>query len=247
MGSLRLIARAVLICSVLLAGGSALAVAAADLIVNCVILIVLIRFVFGPMRLRMAMRGLDWGFARQSVVFGFALALSSVSIQVNMSIDKVVVGALLDTSAVAVYSVALSLYAAFAMVTLAIGSVFLPEAVRLVHAGAARADLTQFVVRPGRLQLIVGGCLLGGFLLFGRDFLALWVGVGFLEAWAPVVILIIPNLVVSVQSVAIGILDAKLKRIVRLTVVLAGAAFNLALTFVLVPRLGVGGGCGDGH
>lgn len=233
------ILRPLLVIAALKAGFGAIAVIAVDLTLSIAALVFLTVYVRKALRIRIRWpHQWDRVFARQSVAFGLALILGSISTTITLTVDKVILGALTSTNEVAIYSIALTLLTAFATLTLAIGTVFAPGTMRAVATGLDRARTTALVIRPGRMQLAVGGSLLGGFLVFGQEFLRLWVGPAFLGAYWPTVILFVPNLIMSCQSMTIAIIDARMKRVVRSVVALTGAVLNIALTCGLVIWLG---------
>lgn len=235
----RYLLRPLLIIACLSIGLGGPAVVAVDLVLSTVGLATMAVYVRRTLQIHIGIpQSWDWAFVRQSIGFGLALILGAISTIVTLSLDKVILGAMTSTSEVAIYSIALTMLTAFGTLTLAIGTLYIPQTIRLVSQGSDRATNTALIVRPGRLQFAVGGTLLGGFLVFGQDFIRFWVGAEFVGAFLPALILFIPNLLVNVESVAVAVLDAQMKRMVRSVVALIGAALNVILTIVFVHWLG---------
>ena len=168
-----------------------------------------------------------------------ALCLQSVVSYLNSSIDMYVLGRFLDTVATAIYSVAVTFSLFFDEIPTAIQRLYLPQVVKLVTAKADGEALTDFVIRPGRYQFMLVGGVLGGFILFGRQFIAMWTGEDTLIAWEIALLLMVPSVLPLIQNVCLSILTAMNKRMFRSYVLCAIAIANLFLTIFLVKKYGI--------
>lgn len=170
-----------------------------------------------------------------------ALCLQSLIFFLNSSIDKYILGRYLSTVAVTIYSVALTFSMFFDEIATAIQSLYLPQVVKLVSSRADGEALTDFVIVPGRYQLILCGGALGGFILFGRQFIEMWSGKDTLDAWIISLYLMVPSVLPLIQNVCLSILTAMNKRMFRSYVLGGMAIANLFLTIYLVKRIGLMG------
>ena len=171
----------------------------------------------------------------------FALALQSVVSYLNSSIDKYVLGRYLNTVAVTIYSLAVTFSEFFDEIPTVIQRLYLPQVVKLVASGADGENLTDFVIKPGRYQFMLVGGVLGGFILFGRQFITIWSGEKTIEAWACALLLMIPSVLPLIQNVCLSILTAMNKRMFRSYVLCGIAIVNIFLTIFLVKRFGLMG------
>lgn len=171
----------------------------------------------------------------------FALCLQSLISFLNSSIDKFVLGRYLNTVAVTIYTVALTFSMFFDEIATAIQRLYLPQVVKLVGTDADGEELTNFVIIPGRYQLILCGGVLGAFILFGRQFIELWSGKETLDAWAISLYLMVPSILPLIQNVCLSILTAMNKRMFRSYVLGGMAIANLFLTIFLVKKIGLMG------
>ncbi len=170
-----------------------------------------------------------------------ALCLQSVVAYLNSSIDKYVLGRYIDTVVVTVYTVAVELFAFFNEIPTTIQRLYLPQAVKLVAAGADGEELTDFVIRPGRYQFLLVAGVLGGFILFGQEFILMWTGKSTLDAWKIALVLMVPAVLPLIQNVCLSLLTAMNKRMFRSYVLCGIAVANLFLTIFLVKRIGLMG------
>ena len=169
----------------------------------------------------------------------FALCLQSVVSYLNSSIDKYVLGRLISNAVVSIYTVAMTFSTFFDEIPTAIQRLYLPQVVKLVASGADGEELTDLVIKPGRYQMMLVGGILGGFILFGKQFIILWTGEDTVMAWAIALFLMIPSVLPLVQNVCISILTAMNKRMFRSYVLCGIALVNLVLTIILVKKIGV--------
>lgn len=168
-----------------------------------------------------------------------ALALQSVVSYLNSSIDKYVLGRYLSTVAVTVYTVGITFSTFFDEIPTTIQRLYLPQVVKLVANGADGDELTDFVIKPGRYQFMLVGCVLGGFTLFGKQFITLWSGPETLDAWIIALLLMIPSVLPLIQNVCLSILTAMNKRMFRSYVLCGIAIANLFLSILLVKKFGL--------
>ena len=69
---------------------------------------------------------------------------------------------------VTVYSMALTLYSCFISLVTALSSMFAPQAIKLVASGATGEELTNFTVKPGRIQTMIALLGIMGFTFVGE-------------------------------------------------------------------------------
>ena len=216
-----------------------IALALVDLALTLCALLLLSIYSFRILSFRIRFTGFDRALTTGMLAFMFAVFLQSIVAYVNNLVDKTILGIMTTKTDVVVYSVAMTFITLLSSLSHAISGIFLPQATKVIHAGAGRKELTAFVVRPGRLQFMICGSILAGFSLFGREFITLWVGKDQIGAWAVALIIMASSLIPQVEETAQSILDVKNKRMVRSLIMLALSAVNVAVTVVLVGKFGM--------
>ncbi len=191
------------------------------------------------LKLKVRYHGFDPALIRGIAKLSTALCLQSIVGYLNSSIDQFILGRSLSTAAVTIYSIALTFSTFFDEIPTVIQRLYLPQVVKLVTSGADGEQLTDFVIKPGRYQFVLVGGILGGFILFGRQFIALWSGEETLDAWAVALFLMIPSVLPLIQNVCLSILTAMNKRMFRSYTLCCIAIVNLITTVVLVRYMGV--------
>ena len=200
-----------------------------------------IYYCFKRLKLKVKYHYKDMDLLRGIAKLSLALCLQSLISFLNSSIDKYVLGRYLNTVAVTIYTVALTFSMFFDEIATAIQRLYLPQVVKLVSSGADGEQLTDFVIVPGRYQLVLCGGVLGAFILFGRQFIEMWSGKDTLDAWAISLYLMVPSVFPLIQNVCLSILTAMNKRMFRSYVLGGMAIANLFLTIYLVKRIGLMG------
>lgn len=176
------------------------------------------------------------------VSFGLAILLQAFVNQVNNNMDIMILGAFItEKSVITMYSSALAIYTIYTSLVSVITNYFLPQATKLVICHASGRELTDFVIKPGRFQAIIAVMCVGGFVLFGYNFISIWIGSRYSGAYWIILVLMLPVTISLVENAAIAILDAAMKRIYRSIVLVVMALLNLVLSIVLVQKIGFWG------
>lgn len=170
--------------------------------------------------------------------FGIAILLQAIVNQVNNNVDNMILGAyVMNKAIITMYSSALSIYAIYNSLISVVANFFLPKATRLISKNASGKELTDFVIVPGRFQAILAVACILGFALFGRNFISVWIGEKYMNAYWVALILMIPVTIPLVENAMISILDASLKRVYRSVILVIMAIMNVVLSIYLVPYL----------
>lgn len=177
---------------------------------------------------------IKWDNALFKESFGYTILLfiQSLIIQFNGNVDNIVIGAVIGTSAVTVYSFAIQLFNMYEQCAASISGVILPTVTNQIEAGATEEDLENTVVKYGRVQWMVLGAALCGFVVCGKEFLLVWLGKNFSDCWYLALILMIPVTFPLIVNVCLAILKAKNLLKFRTISMLYAVILNVILTVV---------------
>lgn len=170
--------------------------------------------------------------------FSAAVFLQAIVNQVNQNVDNIILGIMKGTMVVTIYSTALTLYTCFNSIVTIIGGMYAPRASKLVAENADSEKLTNFVIAPARIQLMIALLCIVGFVLVGQDFIQLWLGTGYEDVYKITLILIIPVVIPLIESITNNILDAMLKRMARSLILVGMCVFNIIVSVILVNTIG---------
>ena len=155
--------------------------------------------------------------------------------------DKVLIGAMMGSVAVAVYNVGGTFQGILQNMSSAISNVFTPEVNRSVVEKRPIAVLSALFVRIGRVQYLIVSLILSGFAVFGQSFLFFWAGPGYEEAYVVAVLTMFPLAIPLIQSIAFTIIKAQGTHQFRSVLYVVLAAANAISTFFLIPVMGIVG------
>lgn len=175
---------------------------------------------------------------KSSLLFSSAILLQAIINQVNQNMDNLILGIMTEASVVTVYSIGLVIYSTYNSIPTVISSVFTPKATKMVAQNKGNDELTDFVSSVGRYQLMFAGAILSGFILFGMEFIGLWLGEGYEAVYKITLVLIVPVTIPLVQNVCNSILDAQMKRMSRSVVLFVMAIVNVVVSVILVKKIG---------
>ena len=237
---------AVMIC-LLHFGYKAVAMVVVQTIFN--VLTLVINFIYCRRKLNIHIyfrfRHFHWGFLKEVAIYSFWIFLNAIMDRVYWSTGQFVLGAMVGTAAVAVFAIAIQLEGMYMQFSTAISSVFLPKVTAMVATNRSRKEISDLFIRTGRIQYIVLAYILSGFIIFGRQFIELWAGAGYSDAYMISLLFFIPLTVPLIQNLGITILQARNEMKFRSVLYIIIALVSLVMQIVLTRYFG-GIGCAMG-
>jgi O-antigen/teichoic acid export membrane protein len=155
------------------------------------------RATFPGMRLSVSRFSLQQ--VREVTSFSFYLFLISIAIHAGTSVDNLIIGAYLGTSAIAVYTVALRLTEYQRQLCGQFSGFLFPLVVRF-DADRDLHSLRTTLIDGTRIALGLACCVALGLLAFGREVIALWMGPGFAGSTLPLYVLALASVVMVAQG-----------------------------------------------
>ncbi len=196
-------------------------------------------YVFKKLKMHIRFRGKVPGLLREILNFsGFAF-LGSLVDMLYWSTDKLIIGWAVGATAVAVYNVGASFNSYVTSLSTAISGVLIPRLSSIVTKENSHEELTAMFIKVGRLQFVVISFIVSAFVAFGRQFINLWVGPNYAEAYYVALLTMLPVSVPLIQNTGLNILYVLNKHKFRSIVYSCIALLNVALTFWLVEDHGI--------
>ena len=244
---IRIILNTVVMICLLHFGYKAVAMVVVQTIFN--VLTLVINFIYCRRKLNIHIyfrfRHFHWGFLKEVAIYSFWIFLNAIMDRVYWSTGQFVLGAMVGTAAVAVFAIAIQLEGMYMQFSTAISSVFLPKVTAMVATNRSRKEISDLFIRTGRIQYIVLAYILSGFIIFGRQFIELWAGAGYSDAYIISLLFFIPLTVPLIQNLGITILQARNEMKFRSVLYIIIALVSLAMQIVLTRYFG-GIGCAMG-
>lgn len=181
---------------------------------------------------------LDYQLLKEILGYSFLIFLGIVVDQVNWNTGQLILGAVSGTVAVAVFAIAIQFIRLYLQFSTALSGLFLPRVSMMVANKASNEELTNMMIKFGRLQYMILAYILCGFILFGRPFIEFWAGQNYRDAYYMALIIMIPITIPLIQNLGISILQAKNLQGFRSIVLIMIAVLNVIITIPLAKMYG---------
>lgn len=198
-------------------------------------------FCFNKLHIRFMFREIQISLLKEMWVFTFFIFLNQIIDQVNWSVDKFLLGRFAGTTAVAVYGVGGQINTLYLQFSTSISNVFVPKVNKIVAESNDNEQLTKLFTKVGRIQFLVLGLVLSGFIFFGDPFIKMWAGKQYSASYAVAILLIAPVTVPLIQNLGIEIQRAKNMHKARSVVYLFIAIANVFISIPLIKLIGSAG------
>lgn len=202
-------------------------------LINIICIGINLFYCFRVLKIKVKFNKFDFTVLKEISGYSYYIFLNIIVDKIYWSTDQFILGAVSGTTAVAVYSVAATINNYYLNLSKAISGVFLPKVTAMVTRGVSDRELSNLFIRVGRIQFIVMSYILGGFFVVGKEFIIVWAGKEYLDAYYIILLLIVPLTVPLIQNIGITILQAKNMHKFRSNVYLVIALMNIILTIYL--------------
>ena len=168
----------------------------------------------------------------ESLGYTSLMFIQTIAIQANGNIDNIVIGAVIGSTAVAVYSFGIQMFNMYESLATAFSNLMLPTISVKIANNATDAELQSTVTKVGRVQFMILGAALAGFTVLGKEFIALWLGQGFEDVYSLSLIMMVPVTFTLIENVCLSILRARNLMKFRTLSLIVTAAFNAIVTII---------------
>lgn len=169
------------------------------------------------------------------MIFSFSIWMTIMGIAQRfiMNITPSVLGITAGAVAISVFSIGRTIEGYVFTFANALNSLFLPKVSNMVAANVSRDEITNLMIRVGRIQLIIVGAVITIFISMGQEFIVLWLGENFRESYWVTVFLIIPSIVTLTQDIGITLLVVENELKYRTYFYILAAVISVVLSFIL--------------
>lgn len=161
------------------------------------------------LKIQLIFRKFEWGFLKEVSFYSLWIFMNVIMDRIYWSTGQFVLGAFAGTAAVAVFAVAIQLQHMYMSFSTAISGVFLPKVTAMTVKETDGKAISDLFIKTGRVQYCIMVLVLTGFLLFGRQFIRLWAGEGYDDAYTIAMLFFVPLTIPLCQNLGITILQAR--------------------------------------
>lgn len=205
---------------------------------TAVLLIIEIYYVLFVIKAKFGFERLENGLYKDIFYFSFFILLNIIVDQLYANTDKVILGKICGSAAVSIYGIGVVFQNYFTQFSVSISSVFFSHMSKLAVEIDGIKQMSKTFNKVGRLQFMLLAYILIGFFVFGKEFIVLWAGEGYEEAYYIALVVMIPSIIPLSQNIGISILRALNKHNVRSIMYLCIAILNVILSIPLAVRWG---------
>ncbi|MYL30783.1 oligosaccharide flippase family protein [Halobacillus halophilus] len=232
------IIRPFIVLTVFMFEANALILVIIQALINLLGIIFKIHYSFNKLQLKIKYHYFDKNLLKELFHYSFFIFVTMIMDQIFWRSDQIILGILVGTASVAVYSIGSQIVMYYMSLSLAMSGVFLPNITKRVMHNATKTELTDTFIRVGRLQYILLGAVVSGFILFGKEFISVWVGDDFTLSYYITIIIMIPFTIDLIQNIGLTILKAKNMYSFRAIVFLGMALLNITISIPLAMYYG---------
>lgn len=198
-------------------------------------------FCIRKLHTRFSFQKFDIMLLKEMWIFTFFIFINMIVDQINWNVDKFLLGRLMGTIAVAVYGIGGQINSLYLQLSTSVSNIFAPRINWIVAQTNDNTELTKLFTKVGRIQFLILSLVLFVFIFLGRDFIRLWAGPGYENAYNVALILIGPVTIPLIQNLGIEIQRAKNMHKTRSVVYFTIAIVNVFLSIPFIRYWGTVG------
>lgn len=222
-------------------GYGSIGMVVATTVISLAVDIANIIFCISKLNMRFSINFLNISLLKEIAVFSVFIAINQLIDQLNWQTDKMILGKIINSTAVSIYTIGSTLNTMYINFSTAIASVFTPRIHAIVAKGDINSDkeLSALFIKIGRIQFFIIMLVLTGFIFFGEFFILKWAGPGFEESYIVALLLMCPITISLIQNIGIEIQRAKNKHQFRSIIYLIMVILNIIVSIILCQRFGI--------
>ena len=216
-------------------------------VVHAIVGLIIIVYKWIVVKKRIKLR-VNWKYSNFSLykdVFGFSIwvTISSLAQRLVFNITPSILGAVASSATIAVFGIVTTIEGYTYTITTAINGMFMAKISRIYECGGEQDELMPLMLSVGKFQYAINGLIVAGFAVIGKEFINLWIGSTYLDAYYGILLVIIPGLFFNSMQIANTAMIVRKKVNLQAWVNLGMGIVNIIMSIILSSYLGVIGAC----
>lgn len=187
--------------------------------------------------MRLKFKDFDLKILKDISKYSFYIFLNIIIDRVYWGTDRIIIAKFIGPTVVGVYSIASVFNSIYMNLSTAISGVLFPRINKMVVERKFN-ELSDMFIKIGRIQYILLGLISSGFIIFGEEFIYLWLGQGYTEVYKIALWIMIPLTIPLIQNTGIAIVQARNQHQFRSIVYFFIAILNVITSVLLVKNYG---------
>lgn len=192
---------------------------------------------------RINFRHTDKSLYKDIFTFSLWATIASLAQRLIFTISPSILGVVSGSAAVAVFGVVVTIEGYTYTITNAINGLFIPKVARLYTEEDASEKISKLLLTVGRFQYALEGLIIVGFAVLGKEFIGLWMGADYLDAYYGLLLVMIPGLFFNALQIAQTAVILKNYMNYNAYITVATGLINVILSFLFSSLWGAIGAC----
>jgi O-antigen/teichoic acid export membrane protein len=181
----------------------------------------------------------DIEFYKAVFIYAVMVLLNMIINQLIWNTDSIIIGMRLDSTSASVYGVGSTISSMFYNMSLVIGNLLMPKTVQMVKCGAAKSELTDYMIEVARIQAFIMFFIISAYFVMGKQFIQLWMGDNYVEAWISSLLIMIGSVFASLLVTGSAILKAMNRQSFFMVTYFIIFLLNAIITYAVVVDKGI--------
>ncbi|MCC8424852.1 lipopolysaccharide biosynthesis protein [Mucilaginibacter sp. UR6-11] len=207
----RYVLRTITVFTILSLGGRGIALVMTDTIFNILVVSVTFYYCIKKLGVRFSFKERNKEIIKNIFSYSVWIFLLAIIQNFQWNTGQIILGMHVKTSVIAIFSVGLMLGGYFGAFAGVINTLLLPKAAQMLSGKANADELTATMIKVGRANSFISFLILSNFILFGKEFIKLWLGDAYALSWNIACVIMIATFVPLTQSFGNSILEIKNK------------------------------------
>ncbi len=191
--------------------------------------------------IRINLNFFDKSLAKELFSFSSWVFVIGIAQRLLLTIVPTILGIFSGSTQIAIFAIAMTLEGYTWTFANALNGLFLPKVTRMVSGNENRHEVSNLMIRVGRIQLLVIGLLVMGIVVLGKPFIILWMGPVFIPSYYVTLFLIVPGIVTLSQEIASTLLFVVNEIKFRAILFIFASVLSVIIGVILSPKLGAFG------
>jgi O-antigen/teichoic acid export membrane protein len=241
MSIAKYVIRAFVIFYVLSVGGKAISIVVIDTVLAITMILIAGIFVRKKLKVKISLKSYNKKLIGDVLSYSIWIFIYGIVYKFQWNSGQIILGITTDAITIGVFGIGVMLggyYGAFAG---GINGVLIPRATQMVVQKSSGKDLTEAMIKIGRVNTLILFVILSGFILFGQKFISLWVGETYKDSWGIALLLMLVMTLPLIQAFGNSLLEAQKKNRYKSLVSLVSVSIAVVIGFFLSKDYGMYG------
>ena len=189
---------------------------------------------------------IDFGYKSRELfkeLFSFSIWVTIIGVaqRLLMNITPTILGIFSGTVSIAVFAIGMVMEGYTYTFASALNGLFLPKVSELSAKKDNMVEISNLMIRIGRIQLFMIGILIIGIITLGKQFITFWMGSDFTESYYVALFLILPGFITLTQEIGSTLLFVLNELKYRAYLLVGASIISVLISVLLAPKFGAVG------